>query len=342
VVDYCPKNNFYLALDEINQSGKFVIFDDSGDIKLQFNNSQAGPMAFSGQLNSLSFDNDCNGFYLLTQRGLYQYALDGTLISFTEDRNQGGRILPSDYHLIDLYGDNTEFLSLYKTPSLGYTFLEKEFYKTVKLFSLIKPTSGEFLESIGFEKSSDYLTNQRLFPPSFAFSDYDTKKNIIYIAHSGEKNVFKYQYLNNKIKFLEKTPLDLDYFTIEEENYQGVDLDAFQFALDSRIEGLLFSQERLLISYVKGMDHDEFLSKGLRYNGDENYRNFILKNYQYCLSILDSGKKSGKDIILPDTLSKPIIAFSKNEFLIGLNRFKVENKNEIFYKLKLNYYAKTN
>jgi hypothetical protein len=336
VVDYCQKQNLYLAVDGSKAGAEFIIFDDTGQARLEFDNNQAGPMAYSGEINSLSFDKDCNGFFLLTQQGLYQYDIKGTLLSYLTDKNQGGRILPSDYHLIDLSNENHVFFSLHKSPSRGFTFLQKEFYETVKMYSLIDTDKGEFLPILGFDQNSDYLTRQRLFPPSFSYTDFDEINNSIYVAHSGDKNLYSYNYTNNEIISRNKIPLELDFFTIKKENYQGYDLDAFEFALDSRIEGLLYSQGRLIVSYIKGMNHDKFLSNGLKYNGDENYMNFLLKNYQYCLSILDSGQKLRKDIILPDSLSKPIIAFSKNEFLIGINRFKVEHENEIFYKLKLN------
>jgi len=239
VVDYCQKQNLYLAVDGSKAGAEFIIFDDTGQARLEFDNNQAGPMAYSGEINSLSFDKDCSGFFLLTQQGLYQYDIQGTLLSYLTDKNQGGRILPSDYHLIDLSNENHVFFSLHKSPSRGFTFLQKEFYETVKMYSLIDTDKGEFLPILGFDQNSDYLTRQRLFPPSFSYTDFDEINNSIYVAHSGDKNLYSYNYTNNEIISRNKIPLELDFFTIKKENYQGSDLDAFEFALDSRIEGLL-------------------------------------------------------------------------------------------------------
>lgn len=337
VIDFCPSSKIFLSVDRVKDSKVFLVFNEQGKILLKFENSSSGPMAFRGDVNSLTFDEKCNGFWLLTQAGIYHYNLDGEQTKFVEDENSGERFLPSDYNLIQLESNSSNlFFSLYKTPHLGYTLNEMDFYKHVKMFSKINIESSSFEGVLGFEKESEYLIGNRIYPPFFSYSEFDPEKTLLYTTFSNDTSINVYKYNNGNFSLQQRIPLKLDFYKIKKENYNLTEIDHYKAALDSRIDRLLISNNRIFISYVKGMDHGNFLSSDLRYNGDEFYQEFVIDNYRHCLSILENGEKIGSDIELSEFMTAPSIAFSDTELLVGLNRSKIELQNEVFLRIKIN------
>jgi hypothetical protein len=42
---------------------------------------------------------------------------------------------------------------------------------------------------------------------------------------------------------------------------------------------------------------------------------YITKNFQHCMHIIEDGQKLYQDIVLPDMLVTPVVILEKNEFL---------------------------
>lgn len=343
LVDFNSEKGFLLAVDQNPLNNVILLLNLKGEILSKFDNRIPGENNFKGKLNSISFDKNGEGYWIVSYSGLYKYNSDWKLIDFYENHDSNG----SKYWNTDLKhffvtnkSDTSQFY-LYTLLNAEKTNLNNEnpnYYKQVKHLTSFDSKNREFKLDAGFEKNSIYLNNEFRFPPYFVFFEKSSDDQSIILSYSHEPSIYTYKIgENGQLKFFERIGLDLDYFDISVKTPFGSEIDFNKSSFDSRITSILNHKEYTYVTYLKSINQNDFFSSGNSFDNQAQFENYLMKNYHYVLHVLKDGKKYCNDIILPQHLYNPIVALSEDTLIFQPSRAFFEKENETFFVLKLKF-----
>lgn len=89
-VDFNSEKGFLLAVDQNPLNNVILLLNLKGEILSKFDNRIPGENNFKGKLNSISFDKNGEGYWIVSYSGLCKYTSDWKLIDFYENHDSNG------------------------------------------------------------------------------------------------------------------------------------------------------------------------------------------------------------------------------------------------------------
>ncbi|WKV11880.1 hypothetical protein [Marivirga harenae] len=339
IADFHRKVELFIAVDYARNKEVILIFDRNGDIKSTFDNRIAGENSVSGKINAVGFNEAENGYIIISEGGVYYFDSNWTIYRHIPNPKKGiyTRYNPGNSFFEFKNGETNYIVTQLLAPPTGYTIEEEEYYDNVKLLTIINTNDSTYKLDVGFHEKSNYRTESKLYTPFLSYYDYLENENRLVTTYRNDKNLYYYSMdSDGELQYDKSYSFEFDYYSIKSNFSYGDNFENIKTIFDSRIESLICFQDRLFISYTKAVDNTEFAHDPSLYYDSGYLMDYIIQNYQHCLHVIDEGKKTYQDIILPDMLVAPGAILEKDELIFHLSKSKYEFNNEVFLIGKIN------
>ncbi len=270
---------------------------------------------------------------MVSERGVFLTKMNGEIIDFKKRPIQ---FVDQTYlNLFPFRKNGEEYLAYIAEPF--YNLLEEllmpgdgQYHDRFRLLNVFNLSKEEMTFEISYDENSIFKANPKKAYPT-ANPIISSNSDYFYWITSPEQKVYTYDYRND-FELKETTSLapNPKYFKTEVEALSLHELLLY----NSNYNSLVIDEERILLSYSRGIEKEEMLSTDI--SGLNDVNEYVSKNQQEYLSVYENRQKVGTDIQLPFEVFTLICPLGEDQYLAYPHNGRVEAKNKsLFYICKI-------
>ncbi|GAB4107568.1 hypothetical protein GCM10028791_00140 [Echinicola sediminis] len=331
--DISPDGSTFLGYDQSNEV--FLVFSKEGELIRKLDLNGEGPGEYGSYHTGKTVFMGNNSFLLISERGQFQYDLQGRLVrEFKPD-------FPPMFRFIVPYAKNTvplggDFVSFYqgRYADLGFTMKHQSLSRQLER---LDPVKGVFEPLVPFPKESRFSSETHLFHDVYIKPVLTSSGDTLFVSFSNEPKIFAYTGDFSKGPVSEQSlPFEVFYQAVgvEEESGDGAfGIVDFYYGKVKTLDYL--SSNRFLIGYSEGAPpgvvkelyaaHQDDIMKCFEEVGKINKEH---------LRVWD-GKVLSADIVMPEYFGLLAKVRGDEEVWFDVDFQERENDYTVFYKTRL-------